>query len=58
MAPSPTSVKQCGLKAREKERRVGYWRQAQRNRETIPGRRTSHGEGAALSDNRPRPGDK
>jgi len=33
-------------------------RQAQRNSETIPGRWTSHGEGAALSANSPGPGDQ
>ena len=49
--PSPTLVKQCGLKTKEKQRRVGHWRQEQRNRETIPGHWTSHGEGAELSDN-------
>src|SRR6218665_78939 len=52
-AGSQTWVKQCGLKAREKKSRVGYWRQAQHNRETIPSRRTSHREGSALSDNSP-----
>ena len=31
-APSPTSVKQCGLKTREKKSGVGHWRQMQRNR--------------------------
>src|SRR6218665_3396485 len=55
-APSPTSVKQCGLKTREKKSRVGYWRQTQLNRQTIPSRRTSDREGSALSDNSPRSG--
>src|SRR6218665_517853 len=57
-APSPTSVKQCGSKTREKWTRVGPWRQTQRNRETIPSRRTSHRESAALSDNSPCTGDQ
>ena len=47
-APSRTSIKQCGLKAREEYSRVAHWRQTQRKWESIPSRRTSHREGTAF----------
>jgi len=37
-APNPISVKQCSLKAREKQSGVGHWHQAQCNWKTIPSR--------------------